>query len=355
MYIERCFTRQDPLQPITWFASAITPLFDNNGSLLAYCEKPEGRELTELPEEIFHHRMKQIDPDDIEQMISFMSDYGILGASTYSGSDLISRRPQKRWSILNALLDVHDLQDACAIEKRYRLYESVSDKPNAYRRPDDEMLKWYLDLQSALKDAGYQKKAAGDLNPGGITDLILVTPNEAKRAFEELRLAGSLAQALAVSDNEQEIARLVGEESLNAVSDQLRTSDDYINSCLRPYSPKLGFRRTDDPSKNISPCAPSSLDDEFSRAYYEGEEGCLEEAIAIQIYNFALNGSEARRCEHCGEVFVNKYSPERKGSARSTSDYCSDKCQKAAKAKRARERAKQKDIADLKEIFDIKN
>ena len=59
----------------------------------------------------------------------------------------------------------------------------------------------------------------------------------------------------------------------------------------------------------------------------ERTAGSLEEAIALQLWNFTL---EARGgftvCKECGQIFVRKQSKARGGASRSTSLFCCDRC-----------------------------
>lgn len=354
MYFSRRFTVAHKLTPLPWVAHGVVPLYDEAGSLLAYVETFDGVDRTDLPVEMFRHVMDKVDPSDPDQMTKFMSKYGIVGSAVYDGSELISRRPEKRQNVLNAILDIKGLLDVAAIERRHHLYGSVNGNPNAWVCPSDETLRWYLAVQDSLKRAGYAVKDSGDLNPGDITYLILVTPQEAQNAFNSLHEAGRTARVIAAPNN-QETAAWITVMDPAEIDEAVRLSDGYINSCLMSLTPRIGFVRERDAASPIPPEFPASYEDEGSGQYWNGERGGLEEAIAAQLYNFALEASNCRICPHCLEPFVEKYSPGRKGTARSTAEYCSDGCQKAAKAKRSREKRKRGAIRDMQEAVNKSN
>lgn len=347
MHFSRRFTIAQKLNTLPWVAHAVRPLYDQDGELIAYAELFEGEDLLSLPVEMFRHVMEGVNPDDPRQLAAFMSEFGIIGSRTYRGNELTSRRPRERECIINRLLELESVEDARRVEERYRLYASVTGGHDAWVRPSEAMLQWYLSLRRSLESAGYRAKAPGDLNPGDVRYLVLVTAQEARRAFDCLFEAGCVAQVLALPEEKRGV-KWAGDVEGAVLEGRIRSSDEYLNSCLKPLSPKIGFVASSDPSLVIDPATPASYEmlDE-SIADVQGEIGGLEEAIAIQIYNFSLEASNCRICLYCEHPFVEKYSPDRKGKPRSTSDYCSDKCQKAAKAKRSREKEKRERIRKM--------
>lgn len=332
MKIERMFTVVHKLGPVWWGVCEVVPLFDADGRLLAYCEKGFDYTSGQLPTEIFNHEMMDIDPSDPCQMAGFMSKYGLLGPS-------IARRGHA----IASILDVETLEDAARVDTAYDIYSSHCGRFKPYLHPDEGMLNWYLTVRDSLRREGYAELDRSCLSPYCVDYLGIATAEEAERSFRGLRLSGIVCGALAAFQDIGEIKAYLnglscpGEDLAlggeREVEEVIRAADAFLSECLAALTPKIGFVEASDDRGNVKAyrCSPPSYEEELA----EQEEGCLQSAIAAQIYNFALDGSKCRVCEYCGRVFVEKYSPHRKGAPR-VSTFCSDSCQQSKKQKRYR-------------------
>lgn len=333
MKIERMFTVAHKLGPVWWGVCEVAPLFDTDGRLLAYCEKGFDYASGQLPTEVFNHEMMDIDPSDPCQMVGFMSKYGLLGPS-------IVRRGR---AIAN-ILDIETLDDAARVDAAYDIYSSHCGRFRPYLHPDEEMLNWYLTVQDSLRRGGYAELSRSGLSPYCVDYLGIVTAEEAERSFRGLRRSGIVCGAVAAFQDAREIMAYLnglscpGEDLVlgdeREVEEVIRSADAFLSDCLAALTPKIGFAEVSDDEENKKAyrCSPASYEDELA----EQEEGCLQSAIAVQIYNFALDGSKCRICEYCGKAFVEKHSPGRKGTPR-ISTFCSDSCQQSKKQKRYRQ------------------
>lgn len=333
MHIERIFSTVHKLGPIWWGVCEVVPLFDADGKLLAYSERGLCHGISQLPTEIFNHEMMGVDPSNPNEMAAFMSKYGLLRPCTAD-----------RGRAIASILDVQTMEDATRTEAMYGLYASQCGCFKPWLRPDAEMLSWYLAVRDALRREGYAEMSRSNLNPYCVDYLEIATADEAERLFRGLRRSGIVCGAVAAYQDASEIMAYLNGLSCagevltlsdeREVEEVVRGADAFLSGCLTAFTPKIGFVEVSDDENNgrVYRCSLASFEDEFA----EQEEGCLQSAIAAQIYNFALDGGKCRVCDYCGKVFVEKRSPGRKGAPR-ISAFCSDSCQQSKKQKRYRQ------------------
>lgn len=339
MRIERVFNIAQKLEPVWWGVCEVVPLRGEDGRALAYCERGLPRGLSELPAEMFNHEMMGVDASDPDQMAAFMSDYGLLGF-----------RPERRHRIVPSILDIEGPDDVRRVDETYGLYESHCGRPCPWRSLDEEMVAWYASLRDALRREGYSEISRDGLNPYCADFLYLMTAEEVRESFECLLRSGLACAAVAKYQEVNEVRDYLNglsycKRSLFDLGDEretveeVRRLDRFLVGRLAGMTPKIGFIEVagEEGGEGAYRRGPASYEDEFA----ESEGGCLDLAIALQIYNFAQDSSRCKVCDYCGKVFVEKRSPGRKGAPR-VSSFCSDSCQNSKKQKEYRQRQEQK-------------
>ena len=259
-----------------------------------------------LPDEFFSHQLTDLDYRNPYEMAEFMSSWGWMGPT------LKTLDEQRAFERELAALDPDDAAGIDRFEERF-LYA-----PNHYFSAGggrlDEARAHYASLKVAfaalaerLRDA---QPDANVLTEARICSIISI--KHARRLYEDWLYCARHIKAMVRYHTPQELASALDEDELAVISN----CEGAVNILQRQLSeahPVLALR---DLTEGVT-LTPAT----------ERTAGSLEEAIALQLWNFTL---EARGgftiCKECGQIFVRKQSKARAGTSRSTSLFCCDRC-----------------------------
>lgn len=344
MRFRRSFNIAQKFAVEPWEVFEVVPLRDREGRILAYCETKYRETRDSLPLEVFNHEMRdrKLMGHDSEALAGFMSEFGLLGVDRSGRSHTVVE-------ILNIGRD----GTVSEVEGRYGFYERYASR--------DEVLltcqEWYEDVRRALMERGFVPSADDSvLNPkdGSALGCAFATAEEVERSFDGfLGFADALAVLSRGADDREIAALLKGDgsgpsapdwasgfsvESVDDLLEWFEWRNEFLNEKLCAFSPRITLECVDDDGST----RPFGFEGERVANAEAEAIGCLDLAIALQLYNFALDLDKCKKCDYCGKPFVEKRSKSRKGPARSTSSFCSDECLNRNKMKEYRLREKKK-------------
>lgn len=296
--IKRAFSIREAFKPHPWYVRGVVPVLGSSGEPIAYCEVDGPSKLMrELPCEIFNHELKHLDVSSGEEFASFMSEFGLVGC--------FEKRRDSFASLLSEL-DVSDWEQVSRFEEDTDFLAFLPKEPLDCFIPWSEIEKRYTELREGVSELAKGSRV-----------LRVVSAAEATTTAWSLLSSAKTAKAIMQSDNPETIAELAG-ISIDGLYDEIQGDDEYLNWLLRGISPEIGIV--------IDMPDGTSGKPSFNDLILEYKHGCFEQAAALQIWEFSLHGDGYFTCCECGEVFVRKRSTNRKGSPRSTSAFCCDRC-----------------------------
>ena len=297
-------------RPRPWPVYEVRVLEDEEGTPLALVAVSRiggaRKTLDGLPEEFFSHQLTDLDYLDPHELAKFMSTYG------WMGPELKTLSEQEAFERELAALDTTDVAAIDRFEKRFRY------APHHYLSADggrpDETRTHYASLQTAfavlverLREA---QPGANVLTEARVCSII--STGYARYLYEDWLYCARHIKAMVRYHTPQELSAALGEDELSVISN-CEGAVNILQRQLKDAHPVLALR---DLTEGVT----------FTPAT-ERAAGSLEEAIALQLWNFTLEAKGGFTvCKECGQVFVRRQSKTRKGSARSTSLFCCDRC-----------------------------
>ena len=276
-------------------------------ALVAVSKIAGGRKtLAELPDEFFSHQLADLDYRDPHEMAKFMSVYGWVGPTL---GTLVEQRAFEREL---AGLDVDDAGAVNRFERRFAY--APNHHLSAYGSTQDEVREHYVSLKVAFADLAERLRSAQPdaniLTEARICNIISI--KHARRLFEDWLYCAQHLKALVRYRTPQELALALGEDEY-AVVRNCEGAINILQSHLSKAHPVLALRDLTD-GYEYTPAA-------------ERTDGSFEEALALQLWNFTLEAKGGYTvCKECGQIFVRRQSKSRKGPARSTGQFCCDRC-----------------------------
>ena len=296
--IERTFSTSETFEPRPWLLSKVRPVIDDEGKVLAYCGMESSETAgtrSDLPTEIFNHQLKDLDLSNSCAVADFMTVYGMIG---WHGTS----RYNMGFYLMNSRYDFSNYVSILKFEEDYNFEVGLNPV-------EKDALTYYQGLLKGL----HQVVSEEDNSLSRIN--CIVSNTELSQSVWKLQRCVRIAKAIMQSDDPSEIARLA-DVSLSELDREIQDSDAHLNFLLREVSPKIGAKKIVDGKVHSLLHNGLTLD----------ELGSFEQAVALQLWEFALKGGSYRICKECGEVFQQKQSKARKSTARSDSDFCCEKC-----------------------------
>jgi len=302
--IKRAFSIGETFEPRPWMLLEVFPVKNEEGDILAYCgmESPKIAGIrSDLPTEIFSHQLKDLDLSDVYAVADFMTTYGMIGSYSAGRYDM-------GFYLESGRFDLSDSKGILDFEGVY-CFESgiISTSLNPI---SENHFTYYQDLLKGMQQI-VDKERDGSLQ----SIRCIVSDIEVKRSVWELQRCAKITKALVQTSSLSKIACLLKLPE-DRVRHEMQESDEYINYLLRGVFPEIGIKEVSNDSEVVASHEGLTLD----------KVGSFEEAVALQLWEFALEGGSYRTCKECRQVFQRKQSDSRKSTARSDSAFCCDRC-----------------------------
>jgi len=302
--VKRTFSIGETFEPRPWMLLEVFPVKDEEGKILAYCgmENPEMAGIrSDLPTEIFSHQLKDLDLFDVCAVANFMTAYGMIGSYNAVRYDM-------GFYLEHGHFDLSDSKGILDFENAYHFESGII--ATGLSLISENHLTYYQNLLKGMQQI-VDRERDGSLQ----SIRCIVSDVEVKRSIGELQRCAKITKALVQTSSLSKIAHLVG-VSADRVRHEIQESDKYINYLLRGVFPEMGIREVSNGKEVVTPHEGLTLD----------KVGSFEEAVVLQLWEFALEGGSYRTCKECRQVFQRKQTNSRKSTARSDSAFCCDRC-----------------------------
>lgn len=297
-------------EPMAWCTPEVHALRNRDGAPLAFiatCTMLGALPMrSELPTEFFSHQLLDLDRSDPDKMAAFMSEYGLVGAQAWTFHD------GRAFERDLAALDAADAFAIDAFEERYSY--APKSYPTKFSLDKEGAQIHYEELACSLSNLMAELEAARADDSVASTPMIagIVSFERARYLLESWVFCAGHIKALVQFHTPRELADALGEGETEVIA-ACRDAVEFLQTYLQDAHPRLDLMDTTD----------------GQRLTYGSDAGAggFEQALALQLWNFALEAKEGYTvCRECGQVFVHRQTKARKGSPRNTSVFCCDRC-----------------------------
>jgi|GEM_PF-6725144 len=300
-------------------------------------DKGDCSDLEGIPDNFFSKELKIIAYGSDEEAVSIMKQYGVL-APPYSRSAIrylsdVNIDANRLVELVGGVITADEMEKILAHDPSASEFNKLAQACIEQMRRVDYLGDEYI---GAIIDSLHENEEAYRYHES------TPRPDFVYYSMQEIRMTAERLLRVVEMLYEIETTRTLKNDSDTSfrVSPEVRIGFllGFLRDCLADVTPWLSLQFS---TKSGEP--PMFLGNERFRRYAgHGRYGDLTEAVAAQIFNTAISNTPWRVCAFCGERFKVKRD---KGRYTSRVDdlvlYDTAECQKAAKAKRYRDRKKE--------------